>query len=350
MPQDNSIYFKQESPDIVGSIQRGMTMGDQIRQRKKQRAVNDAYSKGVITNPDGSTSFDQGKTLAALAGVGGQEYLEGNAKFNEQDVAARKAQRDQLQFEANEISNIAGTIKDQRSYEQGLGYLKSRGIDVSQMPQAYDPGLVNRYAMGALTAKERLEQENKSREFSLKQQELWIKNRESMQKMASGENMPIDTKKEIEGLASKNASKRSIKNQLDGFLSTWDNLSEDQKIIQGRQLLKTLNSPEGADAIGAEEAKRLGGLLEFKMFNVRDPGSMFGRDVEEFKTQVANTSNSLGKGLENNQARIDELYGRAPKQVSGREQDVEKYAQAHGISYDQALNIKKSRMSTVGKK
>jgi len=115
-------------------------------------------------------------------------------------------------------------------------------------------------------------------------------------------------------LTKKNASKVSIKNQIDSVLNGWDKLDEDQRIISGRQLLKTLNSTEGADAIGSEEAKRLGGLLEFQMFNVRNPGPLFGRDVEGFKTQAGNISQAIGGAIEANQKQIQGITGN----LSGR--------------------------------
>lgn len=119
-------------------------------------------------------------------------------------------------------------------------------------------------------------------------------------------------------LATKNANKIAIKNQIDSFMGSWDKLSEDQKIVQGRQLLKTLNSTEGADAIGTEEAKRLGGLLEYQMFNITQPGPMFGRDLEEFKTQAMDTSASIGKAIETNRNAIEQMTGRK-QSYQGRE-------------------------------
>lgn len=125
------------------------------------------------------------------------------------------------------------------------------------------------------------------------------------------------------GLSQKNASKIAIKNQIDAVMGNWDNLSDEQKIVQGRQLLKTLNSTEGADAIGAEEAKRLGGLLEFQVFNINQPGPMFGRDLKGFKTQAKDTSTAIGRAVDANRAIIEEMTGRkqayqgAPSAIQG---------------------------------
>lgn len=131
-------------------------------------------------------------------------------------------------------------------------------------------------------------------------------------RMKAGETeMPLEVKTEIAGLANKNAAKTSIANQMRGYLTRYqDAQTEDQKIVIGRQMLKVLNSPEGADAIGVEEAKRLGGLLEYKLFNFTDPGSKFGRDLSEFEDQVIDTVSAVESGVQLNRKRIQQLSGR----------------------------------------
>lgn len=121
----------------------------------------------------------------------------------------------------------------------------------------------------------------------------------------------------VKDLAKKNASKIAIANQIDAVMKNWDNLSEDQQVAQGRQLLKTLNSTEGTDAIGVEEAKRLGAKLEFALGNfTNDNPTQFGRDLEGFKTQAQDTVAGIRQAITSNQGEIDRRYGRAPKMVA----------------------------------
>jgi hypothetical protein len=125
------------------------------------------------------------------------------------------------------------------------------------------------------------------------------------------DNLPEDKKHTITELSKKNAAKLSIKNQIDAVMSNWDSLPEDQKVTQGRQLLKTLNSVEGSDAIGAEEAKRLGARLEYSMGNFTNSNpTQFGRDVPGFAEQARDTAKAIGTAVKSNQALIDEAYGR----------------------------------------
>lgn len=114
--------------------------------------------------------------------------------------------------------------------------------------------------------------------------------------------LPRDAAKAVEVLQTNNAKKISIRNQLRGALDQMRNASsEDQKIVIGRQMLKTLNSTEGADAIGVEEANRLGGLLEYQILNIRNPGPMFGRDVKEFERQVEATIRGIDSAVRANE-------------------------------------------------
>jgi len=123
-----------------------------------------------------------------------------------------------------------------------------------------------------------------------------------------GEHLPLEEKKTVENLATKNANKISIKNQIDAVMGRWDSMSDDQKLAAGRQLLKTLNSTEGADAIGAEEANRLGSKLEFAYGNFTNSNTtQFGRDLDGFKQQAMETARNIGTAIDSNKAIVDSI-------------------------------------------
>lgn len=123
-----------------------------------------------------------------------------------------------------------------------------------------------------------------------------------------GSDLSLPAKTEVTALAGKNASKLAIRNQISAQMEEFKNAkTEDDKIRIGRQMIKTLNSSEGADAVGAEEVKRLGSALEYQMFNFTGPGPAFGKDVPGFEAQVTGTLNSLDGAIKANQSRMDEL-------------------------------------------
>src|SRR3990167_179171 len=214
-----------------------------------------------------------------------------------------------------------------------LGALKSQ---IEAMKAAKENPLLNELRLSQIRAN--------NATAGHKQEIIGLNLQEKRNKLArektSGENLPIDQKKLVENLAAKNANKIAIKSQIDSVMTMWPSLSETQKIVQGNLLAKTLNSPEGADAIGAEEVKRILGLLEFKKFNLTEPGSFIGRDIDEFETQVRNSSKGLEGAIKTNQGIIDKTMGREASQPSSFTPDVLSYAQKHGISPEQAQQIK----------
>jgi hypothetical protein len=117
----------------------------------------------------------------------------------------------------------------------------------------------------------------------------------------------------VKGLAKANADKISIANQISGTLKILDDpkVSKEQKISQGRQMLKVLNSTQGKDAVGAEEAKRLGSYLESSFgVNWNSPRALgdFGMNLEGFREQAALTNKALVDSVNANQAEIQKRY------------------------------------------
>ncbi len=264
---DSSIYSNLRGIDLAG-VSQGMQQGMQMRQaaeqrqrllaeQDKQRKLQEAYAAGVTIGPDGAPVINQSMALSALAGEGfGQEALALDTQAKAQALA--KQQRDQ-------------------------------------------------------------DQANKDREFKFQQQKLAadtaatkaLQSAKLARESATGENLPLDQKKVVETLSSKNAGKISIQNQIEAVMSGWDSLTDDQKYAAGGQLIKTLNSTEGADAVGEGEAKRLAGKLQFATGNLFNSNPIqFGRDYPGFKEQALNTAAGIRKAVESNQSVIDKSMGR----------------------------------------
>lgn len=127
--------------------------------------------------------------------------------------------------------------------------------------------------------------------------------------------------------AKKNAGKNLVAAQMEAALKDWDKLSPDQQVDRGRSLIKTLNSSEGADAVGVDEAKRIAGRLEFAFGNLNPKDPNFGRfqvgkDLPGFKEQVALTAKSLKEAVAAGDNQINSIYSkygisRAPKAPGG---------------------------------
>lgn len=126
--------------------------------------------------------------------------------------------------------------------------------------------------------------------------------------------LPVENQEQIKKIAGASANQKSIYNILEGDMKVLrdPNVSAEQKLVHARSMIKTLNSKNGSDAVGAEEAKRLAGLLEFRILpRIGEPGPLFGRaDIGEFQSQVENTMNSLQGSIAANNLEVERLYGR----------------------------------------
>lgn len=176
---DHSIYSQFQPADIFGSVQKGMQMRDQMDERarkqaelEKQKGIDAAYKAGVTQNPDGTLSYDNQKTTAALLGWDPREAM----KF-QQDQAARDAQAlEQRQkknaFEAEHVARELEGVKDQASYAAAGDRLKAAGVDMNGWDPVYSPDRVARAKYGATTYAQRLAQQNADRNFKLEEKRL----------------------------------------------------------------------------------------------------------------------------------------------------------------------------------
>ncbi len=124
--------------------------------------------------------------------------------------------------------------------------------------------------------------------------------------------LPPDQQIAVKKLATDNATRTSIVNQMEAeykkFLAAEGD--EDMQVKIGEGMLKLLNSPFNPDAIGNEEAGRVGGFLKYQKGNLAEPGAFWGRDLSEFKEQVRTKIDSVKDGVASNQAIVDDLLGR----------------------------------------
>lgn len=303
MAVDTSIYFQNKPVDMFGTFAKGYSLGQAIRQDQEEQDLKNAYSQGIVTDANGNTSFDSQKALNAVAKKNPQKYVELKDQFTQKKMAMQKAQQERNQAQTELIARLLPTIKDQATYERGLKIYADNGGDISKMPARVEQAipLLQQLSIAAVSVQDQQKQQNENRRMGQEDAKIGLQAKELGYKVASGQLLPIDQKEMVQDLSKKNASKYSIANQIDATLKGWDSLSDDQKLTQGRQLLKTLNSQEGADAIGAEEANRLGSKLEFALGNFTNSNpTQFGRDLEGFKKQAELTSTAIKNAIGSN--------------------------------------------------
>ena len=171
MPVDHRIYSQMQAPDILGSVQRGLSMREMIDQRanqKKQMAeqeqIKQAYAKNLIQGENGSVSYNRGGLMSDLVKSGaGREAMAMQDRFSQADARERKIANEQDLKEMEMFARIAPSIKDQISFEKGKQFLEQRGIDTSKLGNVYDKGIVDRYAMGVTSYLDQMKLKNQER-------------------------------------------------------------------------------------------------------------------------------------------------------------------------------------------
>ena len=191
-----------------------------------------------------------------------------------------------------------------RSVESNFPQMKQFYGDSWDSVSAADKELI----FQPLQLREQIQARRKKEDLSLLSQKLSL-----MDKLNTNndiEHLPAEDREVVKELSKKNAQKQSITNQIDSAVKLLENprVEDDQKLSQGRQLLKTLNSTEGADAIGKEEAERLGSYLKFNFMNLTEPGPFFGRDLKSFAEQAKLTSGVIKDAIHSNEGIIGEKY------------------------------------------
>lgn len=194
---DSSIYFQQQAPDILGSVQRGLSMRDMIDQRqqrikqeKELEGTKRAFSAGITQNPDGSTSMDRKKTLSELMKVNPARAFEAQQQFTQMDQAEQKAKQEKIRFEADTTASLVGGVLSLPPEQRPQAWAAARqraqalGIDSSQVPEQYDEGIAKTLQGQALSVKDQLDQRWKEKEFGLKERETRIKESEARTKSA----------------------------------------------------------------------------------------------------------------------------------------------------------------------
>jgi hypothetical protein len=147
---------------------------------------------------------------------------------------------------------------DPNSAESALArdYLKQIAPNSSKMPgfdnlsasqiQKVAPGLFDKY---------KADMTERNADKRLKAQ-LDAEGRKHQAPAEQFKSLPVDSQEVIKELSKKNASKESIANQIDSMIQVADQASDpSQKLAIYRQMGKVLNSTEGQDAVGSEEAK-----------------------------------------------------------------------------------------------
>jgi hypothetical protein len=185
MAIDASIYMQRQNPNILGKIQQGLALRDQIDQRARQQQemaqqdqIRQAYGAGMQTGPDGQVSFDQQKTIGQIAQIDPMQAYQAQQQFQQQDfqnqqqqMQMTEAQLKQGLQEADITARLLSSAKDQESWDRARATAESMGLDVAQIPAAFDPGFRDQALTRTLSYKEQLEQQMREHQMKMSERQ-----------------------------------------------------------------------------------------------------------------------------------------------------------------------------------
>lgn len=249
------------------------------------------------------------------------EYLkrQGYEVPEKRDYAYEGANRDQMISGLSKLSSAAGSLGGKQA-----DYLEPQDFSAQQnerakFAQANPSDKLQEYLMKKLTEEKKPTEWRESSKLSPTGKRVYYDpyTREEREGLGVKEK-PDETfntlsepvKQYVQGTAKKIADHTSIVNGIDAELRSMREAiargDDDLAVVKGQNMLKILNSTVGQDAVGAEEARRLSGLLEFKLANFTGPGSFIGRDIEDFVRQAAEKSDDIKKQIMSNKTMMNQ--------------------------------------------
>lgn len=338
---DTSIYFKQQAPDLMGSFEKGLNMRSMLDERNQKAALKDAYNQGMVTNPDGTTSFDSSKIVGALNKAGlGQQAFEAQQNFDKQNKAK---QLEQL----NMTGQILGSANDQNSWALAKARASQMGIDVSQIPDQYDPKLKSFLQGQTLSAAQQLQNDLERQRIAESSANRADARAERMFNAGMTRQNKLQDKEDARLEKLKNVT-NEVEDRRRNINSSLDQLDA---MIEKNGTFELLGSHN-------QTMERLVDEVATDMAKLQDPSSVARpSEVEAVKKNLVQAgfynSNATAREILKNfkadvKRRADSAYQvrgvEIPSENRWQDPDVLEYAKKYNISPDEALKIKNDRM------
>ena len=221
-----------EPVNVLGSFVQGMEIGRANRLARQQeaaaqaQAVREAEMRNYLATADLSTPEAQNRLLQF--GPVGAEIAKNVVTIGAQRAQASKADYEAQSARLRDMYNLVSSATDAPSYARVRQTAAEMGIDVSNIPEQYDPGFVQQAKNSVLTAAERLDAEIRRgtldvqrRQAAVSEREVGVKEAEQRRKAttpAEGELDPKIKRKREElypkAVRSTNQAVRDIDNQI----------------------------------------------------------------------------------------------------------------------------------------
>lgn len=156
-------------------------IGAETQRQKANALANKAAEEGMAAKKDLRNIYKQGGDVAQnlLAGGFGEEAQKYKANEMSQQLTGLKQSKAEVENALQmygAIGQIAGTVQDQQTYDMAREQIAQINPDAAaNMPDAYDPAMIEQNKMKALSVQEQLFNSYKELEYDIRQRELELK-------------------------------------------------------------------------------------------------------------------------------------------------------------------------------
>lgn len=198
-----------EPVNVLGSYLQGMELGRANRLARAQEAAaqmqaqREAEMRNYLATADLSTPEAQNRLLQF--GPVGAEIAKNVVTIGAQRAQAAKTDYEAQSTRLRDMYNLVSSAKDAPSYARVRQIATEMGIDISNIPEQYDPVFVEQAKNAVLTAAERLDAEAKARTARIQERQVGVAERQA----GVGER-EIDLK-ESEARAKREAERTGVK-------------------------------------------------------------------------------------------------------------------------------------------
>lgn len=175
---ETGFYSNMQAPDIAQSFERGIRIGDMMKERRakdlemqKRQQMDAAMKAGVVTNPDGTKSFNEAISIGEMMSVDPMAANKLKQDFQQQQAANAETQSKIQSYVANskfgDLEHLVKNPNDPNApkiWKSVYDFGKSAGMDMAGYSDIYDPRVVNAAYNLAIPAV-------KKREFEMQQQQ-----------------------------------------------------------------------------------------------------------------------------------------------------------------------------------
>ncbi len=144
MPVETGFYSQMQAPDILGNVQKGLNMREMIDQRaaQKQQAASDQAFKTAVSQNMGEDGMVNAQGMSQLAGINPEKTMalrQNQSSIRQSEGQNKSMDLKQAMEQMGAIGQVLGPANDDPSWSAGRAKLQSIGLDVSDIPESYDP-------------------------------------------------------------------------------------------------------------------------------------------------------------------------------------------------------------------